>query len=352
MHGLQRWQQGYKLRELLQEWGNLHRCLAREIDGFAAAHHEFKLSTLREVHDHLIDFISEGVDHSAGRYACLQQAEAIGHMRDLKRALAQVSEIEERRAKLIHQAVHDLRGDVQSVSTNADLLRDINMSDCDRREFAQLLQQGVGAVSAMLNELLELARLEAGQEKREIAPFDGAQVLRELCATTQPTATARDLYLESAGPPTLAVEGDALKVRRLVQNLLLNSLRYTKRGGVTVSWDGDDHHWWIIVKDTGPGLLAGPSAPIASILKEATASARESEEREAEKSGIPSQVLPLAPGSEKTAPPAKSPPEGEGIGLSIVKRLCELLGASLELASSTSSGTTFRLLFPLRYPDA
>ncbi len=83
-------------------------------------------------------------------------------------------------------------------------------------------------------------------------------------------------------------------------------------------------------------------------LKEATASARESDEKTAATEGEISQVLAPPQGVPSTLIRSLQKP-GEGIGLSIVKRLCELLDASLEMASSSETGTTFRVVLPRRY---
>jgi len=117
---------------------------------------------------------------------------------------------------------------------------------------------------------------------------------------------------------------------------------------VTVSLGMEEDNWWLMVKDTGPGMLAGPGAPMLVGLKEATASARESDETAAAIAGEISHVLVAAPGgATRMRPPHQQP--GEGVGLSIVKRLCELLDASLEMASSAETGTTFRVVFPRHY---
>ena len=83
-------------------------------------------------------------------------------------------------------------------------------------------------------------------------------------------------------------------------------------------------------------------------LTEATASARESDEKIASTTGEISHVLVPAAGGPAEMHPGHQQP-GEGIGLSIVKRLCELLDASLEMTSSTENGTTFRVVFPRHY---
>jgi len=344
-HGLQRWQQGYKLGELMQEWGFLQRCILDEIGSFARALPDITAETLLIAHSELIDMISDGIRQSVGEYSRLQQAEAAGHVRDLKQTLGDVSEIERNRSTLIRQAVHDLRGNVQSVRTAADVLGETDIGENDRVGIAKQIQLEIDVVGGMLGELMMLARLEAGQEKRQVIPCDAAKVLTELSNSNVAVADARNLYLKMEGPASLLVESDPGKLRRLVQNLLLNAIKYTNKGGVTVSWGEEKGSWWVAVKDTGPGIMAGPSAPITGALKEATAVAREAE---IANSDTP-KVLPLATGDPKTSPQSGNQPSGEGIGLSIVKRLCELLDASIEFASSAEAGSTFRIRFPRSY---
>jgi signal transduction histidine kinase len=177
----------------------------------------------------------------------------------------------------------------------------------------------------------------------------------ELCENLQPFAVEQGLFLKTNGPTTLQVEGDAVKTRRIAQNLLLNALKYTQKGGVTVSWGdsrkNDAERWMLCVQDTGPGFHAGPGAPLAAALEEATEEAHHVEERA--RNGINGQQdePELAPGS----PPDRRPvhqEQGEGIGLSIVKRLCELLDASVELESRPNEGTLFRVVLPRRYSIA
>jgi signal transduction histidine kinase len=210
------------------------------------------------------------------------------------------------------------------------------------------LQRAVQGLNTMLGELMDLARLEAGQENREIAAFDAGALLTELGESNQPFALERNLFLKVQGPAQLSVEGDAEKVRRVAKNLLVNALKYTESGGVIVTWGEEKEHWWLMVKDTGPGMLTESSTSLVTGLQEATASAKESDEKSAAVKGETSKVLP--PPEENAVPtePSQDQP-GEGIGLSIVKRLCELLDASLEIASSAEAGTTFRVVFPRRY---
>jgi signal transduction histidine kinase len=344
-HGLHRWQQGYRLRELVHEWGHLQRSLFDEVTAFAAIQPSFEREAQEEAHRQLITLVNESICESAAQYERMQRAEAMGRMGDLERALANINEIERRRAALIHEAVHDLNANVFGVTVAARLLGGADIAENDRAEVADLLHSGVRSVTAMLGELTELARLEAGRERRDIAEFDAAALVAELGGTNRPVADSRGLFLEVRGPRKLVVAGDAAKVRRLLQNLLQNALKYTELGGVTLSLGMEEANWWLMVKDTGPGLQTGPGAPMTAGLKEATASARESDEKSAALQGELSHVLVAEPGGAAALRPIDQRP-GEGIGLSIVKRLCELLDASLEMSSSAEAGTTFRVVFP------
>ena len=332
----------------MHEWGHLQLCIFHVVDAFAAAHPEFERGTLVEVNHQMITLVNDAISESAAQFERMQKAEAAGRLSDLEGALASINEIERRRAALIHEAVHDLNGNVLGVSLAAKVLAAPDIAASDRASFANMLENGVMSVFSMLIDLKELARLEAGRETRRIDEFDAAAMVVELGNANRPFAAERNLFLEVTGQSNLSVHGDASKVRRLLQNLLLNALKYTVQGGVTLSVGLEKDNWWFMVKDTGPGILAGPGAPMVIGLTEATASARESDEIAASTEGAISHVLlPAAGGTAEIRPDHQQP--GEGIGLSIVKRLCELLDASLEMASSPETGTTFRVVFPRSY---
>jgi signal transduction histidine kinase len=94
-------------------------------------------------------------------------------------------------------------------------------------------------VQAMLSELTDLALLEAGQESVTIQPFDATELLRELVASAQSVATQKGLVLRADGPASLPVKSDAVKLQRIVQNLLVNAIQYTPKGMISVSWSSE-----------------------------------------------------------------------------------------------------------------
>ena len=293
---------------------------------------------------------TEGVSESTAKYFHLQQIEAMGNVRDLEKALQQVDALERQRAELWREAAHDLRGNLGVVVTAAAGLGMQGVSQPLREDFLRVLSKNVASLHELLEDVTDLARLQAGHERRQVKAFDAAAVLRELCERMTILAQEHGLYLNAEGPATLPVEGDAIKVQRIAQNLLLNAIKYTPRGGVTFSWgdsrQNDANRWMLSVQDTGPGFHAGPGAPIAGALEAATEESRQMD--------TPSRARE-EPDAAREGAPDRRPihqERGEGIGLSIVKRLCELLDATVEVESNPGQGTTFRILFPREYGTA
>ena len=352
-HGTHRWQQGYDVRETMREWGHLQAVIARELDAYAAAHPQLDFAVMQSAREILAALCMEGICESASRYVRLQQSEAASRVRDLEASLDAVEALENDRATLLRETAHDLRGSVSVIASTTALLAKPTIQQAQREHFNDLLQRRIRSMGALLSDLVELARLEAGQDPLRIEAFDAAQRLREFCETLRPLAAERNLFLKYEGPEELPVEGDLLKLQRIVQNLMLNALKATEQGGVVVSWgvgpEDAARQWTLAVSDSGPGLDTGSAAPLRRTLKDATEAAHEPQTH------AQSQPPEISdPVDSDSQPPADSDPSavpsGEGIGLSIVKRLCEVLDATVELETAPGQGTTFRIILPLRYP--
>ncbi|MCE6992950.1 PAS domain S-box protein [Dyadobacter sp. CY323] len=236
-----------------------------------------------------------------------QSAESVAHLRD---ALKE-------RGELLRSASHDLRGQVGVIASAAQLLG-MAGSEADNNILIQMIQRNTQQMTQLMSSLLDFARLEAAQEVIHVSRFDLAGLLLELAENTQPFATERGLALNALGPTEMEVESDPVQIRRIAQNLLLNALKYTDMGGVTINWEKDGMGWSFKVVDTGPGLPAKLLARLRGEFQE------------------PAE-------GEVVITPGRS--AGEGIGLAIVTRLCTLLGGRLEVDSHPDEGTTFRISF-------
>ena len=344
-HGLHRWQQGYHQRETIREWGHLQYCVLQELEEYALAYPQLEPQVMPIARRALVRLCGEGVCESAGSYERLQRAEAASRVRELEWALLQLQRLDRRRAESWREAAHDLRGTVGVVSNASSALLQQAADRPLPTAASQLLQRSVESLRVLLSDMIDLARLEAGQEQRRLARCDVAALLRDYCDTVRPLFQQRGLFLRTEGPPSLWVESDAAKVHRIAQNLVLNALRVTQHGGVRLVWEergaAGPGQWLLCVQDTGPGFQAGsPAGPLEGAVREATVEAQG-----AELSADPAPTLP-----SESAPDMRRESAGEGIGLSIVKRLCELLDASLELETAPGEGTTFRVIFPREYP--
>jgi signal transduction histidine kinase len=340
-HGLQRWQQGYDLREVTRELGKLNECVVGELDGYTAANPHISHAVVATARRLWAALCSTGIEESVAQYFQLQQQEAAGHVKDLESALAEIQDLEQQRADLWRQAAHDLRGNLGVVANATVGLTHGGLREATRDDFVRILMRNVTSLHHLLDDVTSLARLQAGREQRQIEPLDVSPIMQQLCEGVRPLAQQRHLFLRCEGPAGFAADGDAVKIRRIAQNLVLNAVKYTRDGGITVSWGDssadDGKRWELCVADTGPGFHSDSGKPLVQALQNA------SENYQASAPGDPPR--------EHAAPrPAREAP-GEGIGLSIVKRLCELLDATIEVNSVKDVGTTFRILFPRKYAN-
>jgi signal transduction histidine kinase len=326
-HGLQRWRQGYDLREVTRELGKLNECVVAELEAYTAAHGNLSHAAIATARRVWAAMCSTGIEESVGQYFELQKQEAAGHVRDLEGALAEIRELEQQRADLWRQAAHDLRGNLGVVANATVALTHSELRDSSRDDFVRILMRNVTSLHHLLDDVTSLARLQAGREERRVEPLDVTPIMQQLCEGIRPLAQQHRLFLRCDGPPGFAAEGDAVKIRRIAQNLILNAVKFTREGGITVKWGDSDANdpkrWALSIQDTGPGLHSDAGQPMSNALEGKPELGRQ------EDSGTSDG--------------------GEGIGLSIVKRLCDMLDASIELKSVERVGTTFRILFPRQY---
>ena len=349
-HGLQRWQQGDNEQEVMREWVWLNACLADELEQYAADR-ELAPQVMSTAWRLVSEFLVCGMSDSVSQYAHLQRADASARLRTLEDAHLQLGRLEQQRAEAWREATHDLRGNLSIVQNVASVLQ-IKASDASPLQTSlRMLERSVGSLHALLDDLTTQARLDAGHERREVHSFDAGEALAELCAASQQMAAEHGLYLKTEGPTNLVVKGDRIKVCRIAQNLLLNALQYTKRGGIKVTWEpagAGAERWMLCVQDTGPGLGTPTTTPLSVALDTATRDLQRTENGATSES-VDGDAAPAATLPSRATPNVDRP--GEGIGLAIVKRLCELLDASIELQTEPGKGSTFRVTFPSRYAN-
>lgn len=337
-HGRHRWHKGYALHELLLELAHLYETLLGELRLFWGQYTETSIDVLLTAHRLIGTLIHEAIGGSIAQYDEFQKAEATERALNLQRALDDVNELVRQRGAMLRVASHDLRSSFCVIQGASSLLDMPDNTEQERMEMLQILNRNFPRLATMLTELMDLARLEAGHEHMQVKPFDAADLLRSLIDSAQPLAQERSIFLMGDGPAVLPVMGDAAKVFRIAQNLLTNALKNTVDGQVSVSWSRENQFRWILsIQDTGTGLSSSSANWLLEQLRPV-----------AESAAVFDENLPPHPAVQISTDKTVQP-EGEGIGLYIVKRLCELLNASLDAESHAGVGTLIRVRFPIQY---
>ncbi|WP_421826260.1 sensor histidine kinase [Larkinella sp.] len=336
-HGLHRWQKGYVLHELLGEVQHLNWILLEEHRQYWLLNPIAFPEAIVQSYEHLAWFTTLCMKGSIEQYTELQRIAASSRAQTLEKTLAKLNKLMRQRGDLLRTTSHDLRGSFGVIQGSASFLELMDVDESERKELVAMLNRNLTTVRNMVVQLMDLARLEAGQEPVVIKAFNAGELLHSFVTCYQPLAQEKGLVLKADGPTELLVESDPIQVQRIVQNLVLNALKHTESGWVSVSWSHEDqYHWMISIQDSGPGLSyqqANAAAQLLSPDLESTAS-----------TGL---VNPPADARKVTAVQTSKAELGEGIGLSIVKKLCELLGASLEIETRAGWGTLFRIRLPV-----
>ncbi|RCR67550.1 ATP-binding protein [Larkinella punicea] len=338
-HGLHRWQKGYTLQELLSEIHHLNQVLLDEFRQYWQHDPTPEIDRISQSYEYLSWFKTLSISGSVEQYTDLQRLDASNRVRLLQQALDDLNELTRQRGDLLRTASHDLRGSFGIIEGAASYLNLVEADEPERKQMLEMLNRNLTTVREMVIQLMDLARLEAGQESLSIQSFNAGQLLHQLIESYQPLAEEADLMLKADGPAELMVESDPFQLQRIVQNLVLNALKHTRSGWVSVSWVREsDYRWLIGIQDSGPGLPnqdAGSYSQALAPIPESSAAF-----------GVP---IPEADARAIAVTQAPKAAKGEGIGLSIVKRLCELLRASLEIETKAGEGTLFRIRLGLHW---
>ncbi|MBC3785256.1 CheR family methyltransferase [Spirosoma utsteinense] len=278
-----------------------------------------------------------GLDITDLRQMQQQQENLLAQAKVSEETVMQLTALQQQvraRGELLRASSHDLRGSLGIIQGAADMLSYTD-SDEERAQMLSMIQRNVQETTRLVTELLDFSRLEAGQHQVIFASFNAAELLKKLGENVRPLVEGKGLHLDLVGQAHLLINSDALNVLRIAQNLVLNALKYTQQGSITVRWGsiGQDE-WFFSVEDTRPGMDQVLADKLSLVPKLTTGSG-------ASTTAVPDTLL----GDEVVLNSA----HGEGIGLVIVRQLCSLLQGRLLVESQPNVGSTFRVLLPQRY---
>lgn len=218
------------------------------------------------------------------------------------------------KTRYIAGMTHELRTPLNSILGYAQiLLKDERLHEDCRRAVATIHRSGEH-LHELINELLDLARIEAGKVRLDLAPLPMREFLDDLVRMVEPQAAAKRLRFEVQieGSVPEYVRADAKRLRQILLNLLSNAVRFTDRGQVTLRLDHTREVALLQVIDTGIGIEA----------------------RDLERIFLP---------FERGAAGRRSGEPGTGLGLTITHLLTQLMGGELTVDSKPGEGSTFTL---------
>lgn len=241
---------------------------------------------------------------------------------DQRDADAERREAEDARTRFFASVTHELRTPLAGVKGVADLLA-LTALQPDQREYVRAVADSAMHGLGLIDEILDLSRLDAGHVDLRPEPVRPADLVRHAVELLAPRAAEKGLSLacvvrESAPEEVLA---DTARLRQILFNLLGNAVKFTSEGGAWVELSGDidseDRARLIItVRDTGPGIDAGDQARIFDHFERGTG-------------------------------PAQLKESGAGLGLAMVKKLVEAMNGEIGLESTPGDGASFWAALPV-----
>jgi len=222
------------------------------------------------------------------------------------------------KSAFIAMVSHELRTPISAILAGAESIQNAPHAPLDLRANASLIAESGRMMRALLNDLLDLSKIEAGRMSVEIIDFDPAAVVSDTVSFWASQAAEKGLALTLEGLETLPpqVAADPTRLRQVLNNLISNAIKFTDRGGVALAVDAapSGEGWKLVfaVADTGMGMTREQFARL------------------------------FIPFDQTLASTARTH-GGTGLGLTISRELARMMGGDLSAASQPGKGATFTL---------
>src|SRR4051812_7944648 len=285
-------------------------CLRGRRESFAIAQREADLS---DANDNLAE---------QNRERCRAEAEVRRLYDDLTVAHEQVVAASQVKSQFLANMSHELRTPLNAIIGYSDLLQVVasRKQDTSYTDDLQRIQKAGKHLLTLINDILDISKIEAGKLQLEMQVFNVSMILDEITETIQPLASQNsNTFTVSMAPDLSPVYADCTRLKQCLLNLLSNACKFTQAGEVDFSIEQERVHGQEFVAfrvaDTGVGLSEEQAARLFQPFSQADASTTR-------KFG------------------------GTGLGLAITKNLCEAMGGSIELQSHPGAGSTFTIRLP------
>ncbi len=260
-------------------------------------------------------------DVELGRFAAAHVAAAIHVVEllgELTAANASLAQANQHKSEFLAIMSHELRTPLNSILGFSQLLEDESFGPLTERQarYVGHIRSSGGHLLALINDVLDLSKVEAGQLNLDFETVPLESLVAECVGDVRPLADDKHLDLRYRVPAGLRVRADRRRLAQVALNLLSNAIKFTPEGGrVTVAAVRDGDMVSITVRDTGIGIEGSAQKRIFDAFFQV--------------------------GSGRTRQQ-----EGTGLGLALSRRLVEMMGGTLNVASRPGRGSTFRVRIP------
>jgi len=283
------------------------RGIAIAVFAFAA----FLFVAQRTTHDDFVE-AHANADLLAGRATALEQARVRA-----ERAEREASAANRAKSEFLANMSHEIRTPMTAIIGYAELLAARDVGDAERVLHAETIRRNGGHLLRILNDILDLSKIEADKMTVEAAPCSLAEVLSDVDSLMSVRAAERKLYFEVrlATPIPRTIVADPTRVRQILLNLAGNAIKFTDRGSVVVSARYEGGRVSVDVNDTGVGMSAAQTESL------------------------------FAPFSQVDGSSSRRF-QGTGLGLYISRRFARMMGGDVHVTSALGRGSTFTLELP------
>ena len=271
-------------------------------------------SVVRPFTDKQIELVQTFADQAA---IAIENVRLFEEIQDKSR---QVAEASKHKSQFLANMSHELRTPLNAILGYTELIIDGIYGEAPEkmRTVMERVQSNGKHLLGLINDVLDLSKIEAGQLVLSIQDYSIKDVVHGVYSAVEPLANGKKLAFKIDVPPNLPpARGDDRRLTQVLLNLVGNAIKFTDTGEVTVKAAASNGAYTISVRDTGPGIAEADQMKIFDEFQQA----------------------------DSTQTKAKG---GTGLGLAIAKRIIEMHGGKLWVESSLGAGSTFSFTVPLR----
>jgi signal transduction histidine kinase/putative methionine-R-sulfoxide reductase with GAF domain len=232
----------------------------------------------------------------------------------------QLAEASQHKSQFLANMSHELRTPLNAILGYTELIADGIYGETPEKVQAVLkrVESNGRHLLGLINDVLDLSKIEAGQLKLTLADYSIKDVVRGVYSALEPLATKKSLNLKVAVPDNVpGAHGDERKLTQVLLNLVGNAIKFTDQGEVAINVVAENGSLSIAVRDTGPGIAPADQARLFEEFQQADNSITKTK-------------------------------GGTGLGLAISKRIIDMHGGQIILESSVGRGSTFKVALPIK----